>query len=228
MGSTNAGGALNDNLNKAEITATITSSNIGSNNGKNNGRGKNQNNPIIYESTTTMHTTTKTTVKVNNKGSSSSGVCDNYMYDYEQHKNNLDHLKSIRTEYFKRMCKYILSTSHLTNFIFLVETGYPCFKNGFLDTQDLIEDMDPKLGELIYTDQMPTNPKEIDRKSKWVQEAYGPISEKSAHKTQLLQLIEYNKIAIHENDNFIEQRTEIEIVICKLMRQRIMNDELKV
>lgn len=30
---------------------------------------------------------------------------------------------------------------------------------------------------------MPTNPKEIDKKSKWIQEAYGPVSERSAHKT---------------------------------------------
>jgi len=33
---------------------------------------------------------------------------------------------------------------------------------------------------------MPTNPKEIDKKSKWVQEAYGPLAEKSSNKTQLL------------------------------------------
>ena len=98
-----------------------------------------------------------------------------------------------------------------------------------MDSQgDILEDMDPRLGELLYSDQPPTTQRELDKKSKWIDDAYGPISEKSANKTMLLQLIEYNKIAIHENDAYIEQRTEIEIVICKLMRQRIMNDELKV
>ncbi len=43
-----------------------------------------------------------------------------------------------------------------------------------------------------------------------------------------MQLIEYNKVEIHENEgSFLEQQTEIEIVICKLMKQRLMNDELK-
>jgi hypothetical protein len=66
---------------------------------------------------------------------------------------------------------------------------------------------------------MPTNPKEINKKSDWVREAYTPFdSSSSKNKIQLLELIEYNKIAIHENDAFIEQHTEIEIVICKLMR----------
>ena len=66
---------------------------------------------------------------------------------------------------------------------FIVETGlYPQgFKNGFLDHSDL-EDMDPKLGELIYTDQPPSL-KEIDRKAKWINEVYGPVSEKSQFKT---------------------------------------------
>ena len=58
-------------------------------------------------------------------------------------------------------------------------------------------------------------------------EAYGPIAEKSKNKEQLLQLIEYNKIEICENDGFLEQKTEIEITICRLMRQRLMNDDLK-
>jgi hypothetical protein len=70
-------------------------------------------------------------------------------------------------------------------------------------------------------------PKEIERKGRWLHEAYGPIVEKSAHKTQLLKLVEYNKIEICENDGFLEQKTEIEVVICKLMRQRLINDELK-
>lgn len=51
--------------------------------------------------------------------------------------------------------------------------------------------------------------------------------EKSASKAQLLKLVEYNKIEICENDGFLEQHTEIEVVICKLMRQRLINDELK-
>jgi hypothetical protein len=43
-----------------------------------------------------------------------------------------------------------------------------------------------------------------------------------------MQLIEYNKIEIHENEgSFLEQCTDIEIVICKLMKQRLMNDNLK-
>lgn len=69
--------------------------------------------------------------------------------------------------------------------------------------------------------------KEIERKSRWLIEAYGTVAEKSEHKSQLLKLIEYNKIEICENDGFLEQKTEIEIVICKLMRQRLINDELK-
>jgi hypothetical protein len=47
-------------------------------------------------------------------------------------------------------------------------------------------------------------PKEIERKGRWLHEAYGPIVEKSAHKTQLLKLVEYNKIEICENDGFLE------------------------
>ena len=70
-------------------------------------------------------------------------------------------------------------------------------------------------------------PKEFERKGRWLHEAFGPIVEKSTHKTQLLKLIEYNKIEICENDGFLEQKTEIEVVICKLMRQRLINDELK-
>jgi hypothetical protein len=58
-------------------------------------------------------------------------------------------------------------------------------------------------------------------------DAYGTIAEKSDHKFQLLKLIEYNKYEICDNDTFLEQRTEIEIVICKLMRQRLINDDLK-
>lgn len=89
------------------------------------------------------------------------------------------------------------------------------------------DDMDPKLGELISTDQPPT-PKEMERKAKWINEAYGSVAEKSQYKTQLLQLVEYNKIEIHEGDgSFLEQSTEIEIIICKLMKQRLMNDEVK-
>jgi len=43
----------------------------------------------------------------------------------------------------------------------------------------------------------------------------------------LLKLVEYNKIEICENDSFLEQKTDIEEIICKLMRQRLINDELK-
>ncbi len=90
-----------------------------------------------------------------------------------------------------------------------------------------MEDLgDPKLGELLYSDEQMTQ-KEIERKSRWLHEAFGPITEKSAHKTQLLKLVEYNKIEICENDGFLEQKTEIEVVICKLMRQRLINDDLK-
>jgi len=42
--------------------------------------------------------------------------------------------------------------------------------------------MDPQLGEMIYTDQPPSL-KEVERKSKWLNEAYGPIAEKSVYKT---------------------------------------------
>lgn len=59
------------------------------------------------------------------------------------------------------------------------------FQSSFLDSSDLLleGDLDPKLGELLYSDQPPTNPKEIERKAKWIVEAYGPIVEKSTNKT---------------------------------------------
>ncbi|CDW83624.1 UNKNOWN [Stylonychia lemnae] len=160
------------------------------------------NNPFIYESTTTMHTTTKTTVKMNKSGN---------MMDRNIELNLADSFAD-KTELFKRL----LETGQLSG-----------LRSTFLEPSDILEDMDPKLGELIYSDQFPTNQKVIDQKSKWIQEAYGPIVEKSTHKTQLLQLIEYNKIAIRENDGYMEQKTVIEIIICKLMRQRLMNYELK-
>ena len=67
----------------------------------------------------------------------------------------------------------------------------------------------------------------MEKKNKWLNDAYGPITEKSSHKTQLLKLVEFNKIEICENDSFLEQRTEIEVTICKLMRQKLINDDLK-
>ena len=97
----------------------------------------------------------------------------------------------------------------------------------FDNSDYILDDLDPKLGELLYTDQQPTTKRELEKKSKWVVEAYGPIAEQSKNKEQLLQLIEYNKIEICENDGFLEQKTEIEITICRLMRQRLMNDDLK-
>ena len=97
---------------------------------------------------------------------------------------------------------------------------------GFGPNRLLEEFGDPKLGELLYSDQ-PLSQKEIERKSRWLIDAYGTIAEKSDHKFQLLKLIEYNKYEICDNDTFLEQRTEIEIVICKLMRQRLINDDLK-
>ena len=107
----------------------------------------------------------------------------------------------------------------------LLDNG--AFSTGGFGGSRLLEDFgDPKIGELLYSDQVPTL-KEIERKSKWLHDAYDPIAQKSTHKTQLLKLVEYNKIEICENDGFLEQHTEIEIVICKLMRQRLINDELK-
>jgi hypothetical protein len=53
-----------------------------------------------------------------------------------------------------------------------VESGQLGFKNTFLDSSDILDDLDPKLGELIYSDQMPTNPKEINKKADWIREAY--------------------------------------------------------
>ena len=164
-------------------------------------------NPVIYESTTTTHTTTARTVKLNRGkyedskiefiNSSTGGIND-------------------KTELLQRLCKQSLS---LTNKI--VETGITpsAFQNGFFDNTDyILEDLDPKLGELLYTDQQPTTKKELESKTRWIVDAYGPIAEKSKNKEQLLQLIEYNKIEICENDGFLEQKTEIEITICRLMR----------
>lgn len=53
------------------------------------------NNPVIYESTTTMHTTTKTTVKMNKNGN---------MMDRNIECNFADSLAD-KTELFKRLCK---------------------------------------------------------------------------------------------------------------------------
>lgn len=47
----------------------------------------------------------------------------------------------------------------------------------------LLEDFgDPKLGELLYSDQ-PLTQKEVERKGRWLIEAYGPVTEKSAQKS---------------------------------------------
>lgn len=51
-------------------------------------------------------------------------------------------------------------------FVILVEPA-----STFLDS-DSLEDLDPKLGELLYSDQIPTNPKELNKKSDWLNEAY--------------------------------------------------------
>jgi len=44
-------------------------------------------------------------------------------------------------------------------------------------------------------------------------------------------LVEYNKIVIHEIEeggkSYLQQSTDIEIVICKLMKQRLMNEDLR-
>jgi hypothetical protein len=96
-----------------------------------------------------------------------------------------------------------------------------------INSNRLLEDIgEPKLGDLLYSDGAASQ-KDIERRSRWLYDTYGKIAEKSEHKSQLLKLIEYNKIEICENDGFLEQKTEIEIVICKLMRQRLINDELK-
>jgi hypothetical protein len=106
----------------------------------------------------------------------------------------------------------------------LIERGHLL---AFGQGSHLLEDFpDPKLGELLYSDKTPSQ-LEVERKGRWLIDAYGPIAEKSAQKSQLLKLLEYNKIEICENDGFLEQRTEIEAVICKLMRQRLINDDLK-
>jgi hypothetical protein len=61
----------------------------------------------------------------------------------------------------------------------IVETGlYPKgFKsNNFFDQQDEeFADLDPQLGELLYSDQPPSL-REVERKATWLSEAYGPIA----------------------------------------------------
>ena len=73
--------------------------------------------------------------------------------------------------------------------------------------------------------------RDIERKSRWLIEVYGPVVERSVHKARLLQLVEYNKIVIHEiqesNNVFLQQSTDIEVVICKLMKQRLVNEDLR-
>lgn len=56
----------------------------------------------------------------------------------------------------------------------LLESGV--FSTGGNHSCRLLEEfVDPKLGELFYTEC--PEPKEIERKSKWLIEAYGPIAE---------------------------------------------------
>ena len=65
----------------------------------------------------------------------------------------------------------------------LFDTGGFNPTNSAYSSSRLLEDLgDPKLGELLYSDS-PLTSKEIERKSNWLHEAYGPITEKSAHKT---------------------------------------------
>jgi hypothetical protein len=54
--------------------------------------------------------------------------------------------------------------------------------------------------------------------------SYAPQKPPSKYKLQLLELIEYNKIAIIESSSYLQQSTEIEIVITTLMRSRIMDE----
>lgn len=76
---------------------------MGKNSNKNSNRGKNQNNPIIYESTTTMHTTTKTTVKVNNKGGNNTFESN---LDFLQNQKLANKLRADRTEQFRKICNF--------------------------------------------------------------------------------------------------------------------------
>ena len=74
---------------------------------------------------------------------------------------------------------------------------------------------------------MPDHPIEEAVKRAWLMNAYGDLIGQSQPKTYLLKLVEYNKIEINENDLYLEQSTEIELVMCRLMKQKLMNDELK-
>lgn len=70
--------------------------------------------------------------------------------------NNIDYISSEgladKTELFKRIRKYIIIST------LLVETGQLSgFKSSYLNSEELLEDIDPKLGELLYSDQLPTN-----------------------------------------------------------------------
>ncbi len=42
-----------------------------------------------------------------------------------------------------------------------------------------------------------------------------------------MKMVEYNKIEIIKNDVFLEQKSEIELVMCCLMKQKVVNGELK-
>lgn len=73
---------------------------------------------------------------------------------------------------------YVIIYSDLT--LFIVETGlYPStYRNNSFFAGSEFEDLDPKLGELIYSEQPPTT-KEIEKKARWIHDAYGPVAEKS-------------------------------------------------
>lgn len=90
------------------------------------------------------------------------------------------------------------------------------------------EDELPLIEELYYTETVANNSNVLfNNKKRWLQQVYGDLLSKSEAKMQLLKLIEYNKIMIIENYQFLAQNTEIEVVMCKLMKQRLINDNLK-
>ena len=93
---------------------------------------------------------------------------------------------------------------------------------------DMNEDLgSPNIEELFYSDRMSDRQSEIVSQVNWLNKAFGDSICKSTPKTYLLKLVEYNKAEIVENDKFIQQKTEIEVALCKFMKQKLMNDEIK-
>ena len=86
--------------------------------------------------------------------------------------------------------------------------------------------------ESSLVDEIYFSEKDIDKliaqamNKNWLIDAYEKVvTNNTPQKTYLLKLVEFNKIAILENDTFLQQNTEIEVLMVQLMKSRITKNE---